>query len=234
MSNCSDPFWITRATGTLRGAPHRPRMSALHFTPALFIAFILLIAQPIGCSKAPQTLPLQIPVSTKIKQVDRSTLGIGDVVEIRVYQEKELSGLYRVSPQGTFTFPLIGDVQALDHSPSDLAKVIVERLKSGYLRRPHVTVFLKESNSKKIFILGKVKKPGTYTYEEGMSVVQAIALAGGLLPLAAPDLILIRESEDEPKRELRFHIPFKQISRGRAQNAHLQPGDILFIPESWL
>ena len=234
MSHSSDPLWITRAMVTLQGAPHRPRMSAVYFDVILFIAFTLLATQLTGCSTTPQTLPLQIPVTSQIKQADRSTLGIGDVLEIRVYQERELSGLYRVSPQGTFTFPLIGDVRALDHSPSDLAKVIVERLKSGYLRRPHVTVFLKESNSKKIFILGKVKKPGTYPYEDGMSVVQAIALAGGLLPIAAPDLILIRESEDEPKRELRFQIPFKQISRGRAQNAHLQPGDILFIPESWL
>ena len=170
-----------------------------------------------------------------------------DILEIRVYQESELSGLYRVSAQGSFHFPLIGVINALGHSVASLSMNLTQKLKNGYLRSPQVSVFLKESHSKKVFILGKVKKPGTYKFDDGMSVVQAIALAGGLLPLAAPDLILIRArthpntdkltqdtSVHLSKDEVRYLIPFKKISQGVAPNSLLQPGDILFVPESWL
>jgi polysaccharide export outer membrane protein len=159
---------------------------------------------------------------------------VGDVVEVRVYQEAELTGLYRVEAYGGFTFPLIGQIKATGLTPSELSQKLADQLKSGYLRNPQVTVFVKESHSKKIFILGKVKKPGTYSFEEGMSVVQAVAIAGGLLPIAARDLILIRTPEGEADAEERFLVPFKEISQGKAPNAPLRPGDILFIPESWL
>ena len=202
---------------------------------AVYVLFSL--SMMISCSSTPShSLPLKIPNSTelKLKKIDRLSLGVGDVIEVRVYQEEELSGLYRISPQGGFSFPLIGEINAKGLSTTQLSDHIATRLKKGYLRHPHVTIFIKESHSKKIFILGKVKKPGTYRYESGMSVVQAIALAGGLLPLATSDLILIREDPDRPDQEIRYQIPFKEISLGRAQNSLLQPGDILFIPESWL
>ena len=159
---------------------------------------------------------------------------MGDVVEVRVYQEPELTGLYRIEAYGGFTFPLIGPIKATGLTPSELSQQLADQLKSGYLRNPQVTVFVKESHSKKIFILGKVKKPGTYPFEEGMSVVQAVAIAGGLLPIAARDLILIRSDETQADVEERFLVPFKEISQGKAPNAPLRPGDILFIPESWL
>ena len=204
---------------------------------ALQSALITLLTS--ACTQPPPPLPPLLPSGEELRRASASTLGVGDVVEVRVYQEAELSGLYRVEAHGDFTFPLIGQVQVLNLSPSALAAHIAERLREGYLRDPQVTVFVKESHSKKVFILGKVKKPGSYRYEDGMSVVQAIALAGGLLPIAAPELILIRRPETTstqgtPEREERFSIPFKAISQGRAQNAPLKPGDILFVPESWL
>lgn len=196
------------------------------------VALPLTLA-PCACTPPPPQLLPTLPSATELKRVSGALLGVGDVVEVRVYQEQELTGLYRVELGGGFLFPLIGEVSAEGRSPSELASLIAERLRAGYLRAPQVTVFLKESNSKKVFILGQVKKPGTYRYEDGMSVVQAVALAGGLMPLAAPDLILIRAREREGVEE-RYSIPFKEISRGQAPNAPLRPGDILFVPESWL
>lgn len=187
-----------------------------------------------ACSPPPPKLPPRLPSSATLKKNTSSHLGVGDVIEVRVYQETELTGLYRVEAYGGFTFPLIGPVQATGLTPSELSQLLADRLKSGFLRNPQVTVFVKESHSKKIFILGKVKKPGTYPFEEGMSVVQAVAVAGGLLPVAARDLILIRADETKDHREERFLVPFKEISQGKAPNAAMKPGDILFIPESWL
>ena len=151
----------------------------------------------LACTPPPPKLPPRLPSSAALKKNTSSHLGIGDVVEVRVYQEPELTGLYRIEAYGGFTFPLIGQIQATGLTPSELSQLLADRLKSGFLRNPQVTVFVKESHSKKIFILGKVKKPGTYPFEEGMSVVQAVAVAGGLLPIAARDLILIRSSEED-------------------------------------
>jgi len=164
--------------------------------------------------------------------IQTATLGPGDVVEIRVYQEKDLSGLYRLSSDGTFEYPLVGQVKAEGLTPGTLSDLLVTRLKSGYLRNPQVTVFVKEYNSKKVFVLGQVNKPGTFVFEDKMSIVQAITLAGGFKSLAAKDrIVLTRVIDGEEKK---FVVPVEQIGLGKKQNLLLQPGDIIFVPETWL
>lgn len=161
-----------------------------------------------------------------------TTLGPKDVFEVRVYQEKELSGIYRVGPDGQFDFPLIGAVQAEGETPSSLAKVITDRLAAEYLRDPQVSVFVKEFNSKKVFVLGEVNKPGTFSFEDEMTIVQAITLAGGFKNLADKDrTVLTRRSA---AGEQKFVVPVEKIGKGQAQNFQLKPGDIVFVPQTWL
>lgn len=161
-----------------------------------------------------------------------AALGSGDVIEVRVYQEKELTGLYRIGAEGSFDFPLVGKVEATGLTPGDLADRLTIRLKDGYLRDPQVSVFVKEFNSKKVFVLGEVSKPGTFKYEDQMTIVQALTLAGGLKALAARNrVVLTRVVEGE---ERKYVVPFEEISVGKAPNVVLQPGDIIFVPESWL
>ena len=194
------------------------------------LVYMVLLLLIIGCSshKSLKSIDL-MSIPNDVTEVRSSTLGVGDVVEVRVYREAELSGLYRIDENGGFVFPLIGFVNAKMKSTVEISTEIVGRLQKGYIRTPHVTVILKESNSKKIFILGKVKKPGSYTYEDRMSIVQAVAVAGGLSSIASQDLILIRT---ETGKEKRYIIPFKEISQGRSKNILLKPSDILFVPES--
>lgn len=159
-------------------------------------------------------------------------LGAGDVVEVRVYQEKDLSGLYRLASDGTFRFPLVGDVKAEGMTPGELGDALTQRLRDGYLRDPQVSVLVKEFNSKKIFVLGMVAKPGTFPYEDDMTIVQAVTLAGGLTPQAEKNgLVLTRTVEGA---EVKFVVPLERIGMGREPNVVLQPGDIIFVPESWL
>ncbi|MEE2787825.1 MAG: polysaccharide biosynthesis/export family protein [Myxococcota bacterium] len=184
-----------------------------------------------SCAGQPQKteLPEMPDLNTLLQS---ATLGAGDVVEVRVYEEKELTGLFRVGSDGRFTYPLVGLVDAGGLTPANLAKLLTTKLRSGYLRDPQVSVFVKEFNSKKVFVLGEVRKPGTFRYEDKMTIVQAITLAGGLKNLAAKDrLILTRVIEGS---EQKFVVPFKEISQGRQSNVFLQPGDIVFVPESWL
>lgn len=194
--------------------------------PALaLLAFALAACGP----PAPPTPPAMPDLHALIPA---GALGAGDVIEVRVYQEKELSGLYRLGPDGRFGFPLVGEVEAAGLTPGQLADVLVTRLRDGYLRDPQVSVFLKESNSKKVFVLGEVVRPGTFTYQEPMSVVQAITLAGGLKTLAAGNRVVLTRVVEGVEQQ--YVVPFDDISSGRAPNVPLQPGDILYVPESWL
>ncbi len=195
---------------------------------ALIVGIVLIW----GCGPMPEGSTALPPMPPTSELLQGAALGPGDVVEVRVYQEKELSGLYRLSTAGTFHFPLVGEVAADGLSASQLTDLITERLRAGYLRSPQVSVFVKEHNSKKVFVLGEVKKPGTFTFEDKMSVVQAITLAGGFKALAAKNrLVLTRVVEGEEKK---FILPFERISLGLEPNVVLRPGDIVFVPESWL
>jgi polysaccharide export outer membrane protein len=101
----------------------------------------------------------------------------------------------------------------------------------GFLRQPHVTVYVKQFNSKKVFVLGQVKKPGMFAYQESMNVVQAIALAGGFTGLAEENYVTVTREEGDKQRHIR--IPVRKIVADKgSQNFLLRPGDIVFVPEA--
>lgn len=161
-----------------------------------------------------------------------ATLGAGDIFEVRVYQDKGLSGKYRVGPDGSIDFPLIGKVFVEGKTPSEVTETLKEKLGDGYLKNPSVTVFVVEYSSKKVYVLGQVKRPGTYKYEDGMNVVQAITVASGFADHADENGTIITRIENG--REKRYLVPVDQISKGLSSNFSLKPGDIVFVPESIL
>jgi polysaccharide export outer membrane protein len=95
-----------------------------------------------------------------------NSLGVGDLVEVRVFQEADLSGAYRISSEGTIDFPLCGKVTLSGTSASEAADALKACLAGKYLKNPQVTVLIREYNSKKIFVFGEVNKPGTFPYDE--------------------------------------------------------------------
>jgi len=103
-------------------------------------------------------------------------------------------------------------------------------LADGYIRNPYVSVIIKEYNSKKIFVFGEVQKPGTFVYEDGMSIVQAVTIAGGFTKTAA------RNSTSVTRRvhgqEVKAKVSVQDIALGKAPNFTLEPGDIVYVPES--
>ncbi len=159
-----------------------------------------------------------------------TTLGPGDVFDIRVYGEKDLSSTFRVASDGTIDYPLLGTVQVAGLTPTEVVGVLEKGLKEGeFLKKPQVSVFVKEYNSKKVSVFGQVKKPGTFSYQDGMSVVEAISLAGGFTAMArGNDTTVIRIVEGAKKR---FRVPVEEIGQGKAANFFLRAGDILFVPE---
>ena len=158
------------------------------------------------------------------------TLGPADVFEARVYQEPELSGVYQVGPEGDVVFPLCKRVVVSGLTANAAADKLRQCLKAGFMKDPQVSVLVKEYNSKKVFVFGEVQKPGTFTYEEGMSVVQAITLAGGFTKSAAQNSTSV--TRRVRGQEVKVKLTVQDIALGKAPNFKLEPGDIVYVPES--
>lgn len=173
------------------------------------------------------------PDNPSLKQapaMPASALGPGDVFEVRVFQEPDLTGAYRVAADGSIDFPHCGRVQVKGLTAEGAGDAITACLKPRFYKNPQVTIYIREFNSKKVFVFGEVQKPGTFPYEDGMSVVQAVTLAGGFTRLAAKNSCTVTRVIDGAEK--RIKVPVEDVGAGRAPNFALQPGDILFVPES--
>ena len=144
----------------------------LHRLPIVFLVG-LAFAVGSGCTASTPNPPVETSSSVP------SVLGPDDIIEVQVYLEKGLSGVYRIDVDGSLTYPLVGQIQVAGLTASEIALTLRNALSEGYLTNPQVAVFVKEFNSRKITIIGQIKKPGRYEFRDGMTLVEAIALAGG-------------------------------------------------------
>ncbi len=190
------------------------------------LAFILMFCGGATCGlDNASTLP-----PPDLERVE--VLGIGDVIEVRVFGEEELTGTHQISEQGTIRIPLVGAVIAAGLSPDELSASITSAYNDRYLKRAEVSLFIKERNSQKVFVLGQVSKPGPVPIAgRRITVIEAIAQAGGTTKLAdAGRVVLTRERAN--KQQVRVAVDVAAIGRGQAPDVEMQPGDILFVPET--
>lgn len=156
-------------------------------------------------------------------------IGIDDVFEVRVFGETDLTAAYRVATDGTIDFPLAGRLGVAGITTTELQRILVDRLKEGYLKNPQVSVMMKEWNSRKVSVLGQVKTPGPVPYHPNMTIVDAIALAGGFTPIADKNSVNLRR-EGGGKVQMRVY-PVANIAEGRSPNVLVLPGDVLVVDE---
>jgi polysaccharide export outer membrane protein len=198
-------------------------------SPRFATAALLVLA--LGCvprSGAPATAPL--PASAASVDLAAATLGSGDLFEVRVFQEPELSGIFQVGPQGDIIFPLCRRVVVGGLTANGAAEKLRACLTEGFMKNPQVSVLIKEYNSKKIFVFGEVQKPGTFPFQDGMSIVQAVTLAGGFTRNAAQNSTSVTRLVNG--QEVKVKVNVQDIALGKAPNVTLEPGDIVYIPES--
>jgi polysaccharide export outer membrane protein len=165
-----------------------------------------------------------------MQDLTSARLGAGDIFEVRVFQEPELSGIFQVGPQGDIIFPLCRRVVLGGLTANAAAEALRACLAEGFLRNPQVSVLVKEYNSKKVFVFGEVQKPGTFLFEDGMSVVQALTLAGGFTRNAAQNSTSVTRHVNG--QEVKVKVNVQDIALGKAPNFLLEPGDIVYVPES--
>jgi polysaccharide biosynthesis/export protein len=166
------------------------------------------------------------PVSTA-----DTVLGVGDVVEVRVFGEPDLTGIHQVSQSGQIRLPLIGAMDVAGETPDALAKNIESKYNASFLKSAQVSLFVKEQVSRSVYVLGQVARPGPLPVAaKKLTVIEAIALAGGTTKNANANSTLLTRTQGD--KTIRVIVQVGEIGVGRVADVDLQVGDILFVPES--
>ena len=182
-------------------------------------------AQALVSQLAPATAPAPAGVALPPGYV----IGTEDVLSIVFWRDKELSADVVVRPDGKISLPLLNDLPAAGYTPDQLRSQIEQAAKK-YIDDPNATVIVKAVNSRKVHIIGNVGKAGTYPLAGDMTVLQCIALAGGLQEYADAKSIKIMRKEDGQDRTFKFN--YKDVVKGKnlQQNIALKPGDTIIVP----
>ena len=157
-------------------------------------------------------------------------IGAKDLLEISVFGLDEMSQTVRVSEKGKITLPLLGEIEVEELTKAELERKLGQLLEKKYLKNPQVTVFIREYQSKKVYILGAVGKPGSYKLLGRQTVLQLISDAGGLVEDAGDEIIVIRQRKDGPSKTLRILIDDLILKGDARLNIPLEPNDIVNIP----
>ena len=148
-------------------------------------------------------------------------LEAGEKIRITVYGEPSLTGDYQIDPSGLLSLPLAGTVKAAGLNQQELEQELTAKYRSGYLKDPKITVSISEFRP--FYIVGEVEKPGAYPYSGGLTVLSAIAIAGGTTYRANRSSVLIQHAGDDKMREYNMDEPIPIL-----------PGDIIQIPRRYL
>ncbi|XOV86642.1 MAG: XrtA/PEP-CTERM system exopolysaccharide export protein [Pseudomonadota bacterium] len=190
-----------------------------------------------GCASTPQpnaVMGEDLTDPTEAGLLDEYRIGVGDVLNVSVWRNPELSTQATVLPDGTIAVPLVGDVSAAGESTGSLTEAITNVL-STYIREPQVTVSVLSASSseylQRVRITGAVNGPLSIVYRRGLTVLDLVLLAGGVTPFANADkALLYRNVGDELKV---YPVKLQDIlSRGKLEtNYKLLPADIITVPE---
>jgi polysaccharide biosynthesis/export protein len=157
------------------------------------------------------------------------TVKPGDILNISVWKEPELRGPVLVRPDGGFSFPLVGEVDARGKTITQLQQQVLERLKK-YISDPVVTVSIQEIKGNKVYVIGQVAKPGEFIVNPSVDVLQALSMAGGTTAFAALGNISILRRSGTQQTALKFDYADVVKGRNLQQNIELQSGDVVVVP----
>lgn len=193
----------------------------------LILAVALLAGAP--TAPGPDQQPVAQSAPSAVALPDDYVVGAEDVLGVVFWREAELSGDVTVRPDGRVTLPVIGELQAAGLRPEELKKQI-ETAAAKYVTEPNVTVVVRTINSRRVFVTGRVTTPGVHLLKGPLTVMQAIALSGGVTEFADAKNIKVLRIVDGKSVTLPFN--YKDVVRGRKleQNILLLPGDTVVVP----
>jgi polysaccharide export outer membrane protein len=199
------------------------RWAVLHaFVVPLALAVVVLA----GCGRGHMTGPPKLPAPTQ-----STTVGPGDVFDVQIVGEKDLPHEFRVQPDGSIAFPYLDRLVVAGLEPQAIEELIKKELEARkILSSPQVTLEVKQYNSKKVSVVGAVQKPGSLPWTDGMKLVDAISLSGGLTALADGDRVRITRIVG-PLRTVTATVSVDDITDGRIADVPLQAGDTIKVEQ---
>ncbi|NND59175.1 MAG: polysaccharide export protein [Gammaproteobacteria bacterium] len=167
---------------------------------------------------------------TAAESDDGYGLNPGDILQVSVWREPELSREVLVRPDGKINFPLVGDIDVADRTPEDVQVELIERLER-FIPDAVATVAVLNVAGNKIYILGKVARPGEFPVTGQVDVMQALAMAGGLNQFAAGNKIkILRRDQNNVQRAIEFRYGDVEDGRSLQSNIMLESGDVVVVP----
>jgi len=206
------------------------------FTNSLKILVVLLLAQFISACSSP-SLPTATIHPSNTTNVDsyKYLIGAGDVLNIFVWRNPEVSGSFIVRPDGMITTSLVEDIKVSGKTPTELARSI-EKILSTYLRDPIVTVTVNSfvgPFSEQIRVIGEAAQPQAINYTQNMTLLDVMIQVGGLTEFADGNGAVLVRIEDGQQKQ--YGIMIDQLLKDGeiAANVDMLPGDIIIVPEAW-
>ena len=201
-----------------------PRVRRLDFVLGILAAPVALLSASCGGGNTAQRVNLPAPS-------ERTLVGAGDILTIEIVGEKELPREYQVASDGSIDVPYVHAVKVGGLDPHEVAELVRKALiEAKVLTDPSVIVSVKEYHSQRVTLLGQVAKPGSYPFTAGLTLIQAVSLAGGLTAIADDDKVTITRKADNGKTYTAV-LSVAPIMVGRAADIPLQAGDQIYVRE---
>lgn len=185
---------------------------------AMFVALFLLPGQACAQPASPAQHAASVSRSSGAEAGSGYKLGSGDKLHMNVFGQKDLNGDYVVDGGGNVQLPLIGEIHAAGKTVGEFQREVTAKLADGFLVNPNVTIEV--TNYRPFYIMGEINKPGEYPYVNGMSVLNAVALAGGFTVRADDSEVYIRRNGADKEKQ----YPADETTK-------VYPGDIIRVPE---
>jgi len=187
-------------------------------------------AEPSRPAQPPPSMAADKASATQKVLPDDYRLQVGDKLRIEVYKDAQLSQSVQIRPDGKVTLPFVGDIGAMGLTPVDLRDRVTTLLKE-YVNNPVVTVIVVEGTTPTAYVVGEVNHPGPVTLQGSMTVLQALAVAGGLKDFAdAKNIRILRKSGITGSQSIPFN--YKEAIKGSSSaSLYLQPGDTVVVPD---
>jgi polysaccharide biosynthesis/export protein len=211
-----------------RVSPRQPRrskgmMGKLGWRALVMVFLMAAAALEMSAAQRPGDSEAEAPSNGDYR------IGVGDLLNIQVWKEVDLTRSVPVRPDGKISFPLLDDIQAAGLTPLELKNVLAEKLKQ-FLSDPRVTVLVEEVNSFKVYVMGEVVTQGALVLKSKTTLLQAISMAGGFTQYAKRnDITVLRRTS---RRDERIIVSYEKILSGKnpEQNLTLEPGDTVVVP----
>lgn len=205
--------------------------------PAIFVGFAFVsCGGPSFSGSDGKEIQIQTPQAQKPKEEkkekDLYPIQPGDILVIDVWRVPLLSQEVTVGVDGTFLYPLLGSVKAEEKTVDQIRSYLTEALGKDYLMDPVVTV-ARRSKSQGFFVVGEVRNPGAFQFEERINVYQAIIMAGGFTDFASKRAKIIRRSSGH-RKVIKINIKHLEKEGPTNPDAQIQPGDTVVVPKRWL